>query len=244
MDILKERYSLVQERIAEISQETEKFQNENERYWHLTARLALGEKTEDLSFMDYTVCDSVFGEKGRYLCLLFAQMMQVSGFLKKNETELVCVCCELFTELYRIVLDGEEIKAIRNTLYWFYSDYCELFSSYWLESLQNDRAVIFGGPMLLREVSAEQDAVWLQHTEDFGLYMGSRFEERCYQAVMLAAKKNIADICRKFADMLLHADNLKTSSGFRAADRQWEGLVHLANRILAGINEPNLRIEK
>ncbi len=243
MDILKERYSLVQERLVGISEETAAlladFQSEDKRYWHLCAELALGREIKDVRFLDYVFCESVFGERGRYLCLLFAQMMQVPGFYRKKEPELVCICCELLAEVYRMTADGEEVKAIRNTLYWFYSDYCEVYSKYWLNELYHNQTVVFNGPMLCMdcsEVYSESDSMaddskWMQHTGDFGLYMGSRFEERCYQAVMLAAKDGRAEVCWRFAEMLCHTKELDMVSGFKPAERQQEGLLHLASRI-------------
>lgn len=232
MDILEERYGLVCERIEQIYQETAAFSDERERYWHLCAGLALQKGIKDMHFLEYSVCSEVFGECGRYLCLLYAQMMQISGFAKNGQTELVCVCCELFVQIYRIVLDGEEISAVRNTLYWFFSDYCELYIGFWIERMAHGYFAAAGGPMLLIDAEENSGTVWKQHMQDFGLYMGSRFEERCYQAVMFGydgrseARVQLAGLCQELA-----ASDMP--GGFSAADWQRDTLRHLSERILA-----------
>lgn len=237
MSILEERYGLILERLEEIYQETAAFSDENGRYWHLCAGLALQKGTEDMRFLDYALCGRVFGACGRYLCLLYAQMMQISGFQKNGQTELVCICCELMVQMYRADLDGEELKAFRNTLYWFYSDYCECYIGYWIDRLSHKDALTVGGPMLLMDEKTSVEAVWQQHADDFGLYMGSRFEERCYQAVMLQAEAGKQEGCRVFAKRIkTHVQGLQ-KPGFGAADRQRDGLLRLTQRIESALSD-------
>jgi len=236
MDILEERYSLVRGRLEQIHQENELLRDEKSRYWYYCSGLALGEKTEDLRFLDYSFCSAVFGESGRYWCLLFAQMVQVPGFYRERQAELICVCCELLVELYRIILDEEETSAIRNTLYWFYSDYSELYCGYWIDVLDHDfQRVCLGGPMLLADKKHSDAVLWKQHLGDFGLYMGNRFEERCYQAVLLKAQAGKRSACVSFAGILKICQvdlDASSISGFGTAKRQQEGLGRLAGRIL------------
>ena len=77
--------------------------------------------------------------------------------------------------------DGPE--QIRDALYWFYSDYCELFVQLHAVLLSNNVSLTFGGPFLISTLQDNNLKQWQQHMWDCGLYLGKRFEERFFQSV-------------------------------------------------------------
>ena len=184
--MLTERDSLVCGRIREIRENPETDSPEQQAFFRACAQTALGETADEdgNEFLDYSVCRRCFGkESAPFWCLLYAQLklaVCVPAEWKKTDSlkELAVASRELFTELYGMMLQGDPPEYLRDTLYWFFSDYSALLAA-WQYACIEEEEVTAGGPMLLLPKRLpETDPAWTAHTADAGLYLGNRFAER------------------------------------------------------------------
>lgn len=232
-ELLLLRDSLVGERISGILEENADT-TARKAYWRQSVLLARGQKAEDYRFADYAVCREIFGdEQGRYSCLLFAQLMLIPGQPQNRcERELACASRELFAEVYRMAAEGEEAAAIRDTLYWFYSDYCALCAEYQLRLISRGSRLCFGGPMLLMEQELYEAApVWEQHREDCGLYMGNRYQERYVQAASGLLGDFEKTVFESFLSVFPQGGGSLRQGGFCMSGRQRECIEKMIGRI-------------
>ena len=68
------------------------------------------------------------GEDGKLFCALYAQVRQIIDALYERKAEEVVITLELFLEVYHLVQEEASIQEIRQAIYWFHSDYSELFA--------------------------------------------------------------------------------------------------------------------
>lgn len=183
----KERLELVTKRLKEELT----LQND---FFQACCELALGTEKSLASheYLSYRVCREQLGHKdGVYLCLLYAQLFSSDCLLKEYGSQLeeslrdefVCVNRELLSQILLMEAQHDGPDQIRDALYWFYSDYCELFVQLHAILLQKNAKLVFGGPFLISPLQCSNDTQWEQHIWDCGLYLGKRFEERFFQAV-------------------------------------------------------------
>lgn len=183
----KERLELVTKRLEEeLAVQGEFFQ--------ACCELALGKENSLASheYLSYRVCREQLGHKdGVYLCLLYAQLFSADCLVKEYGSQLeeslrdefICVNRELLSQILLMAAQHDGPDQIRDALYWFFSDYCELFVQLHATLLQQNAKLIFGGPFLISTLRCSEYAQWEQHRWDCGLYLGKRFEERFFQAV-------------------------------------------------------------
>ncbi len=190
----KERLELVTKRLEEEWMLQDDF-------FRACCEMALGKETsfesnakshESLRYLSYRVCRETLGHKnGVYLCLLYAQLFAADCLIKEYgdqmddamKDEFICVNRELLSQILLMMSQHDGPDEIRDALYWFYSDYCELFVQLCKELATANIRVTFGGPFLISTLRCSEQAQWKQHTWDCGLYLGKRFEERFFQAV-------------------------------------------------------------
>ena len=68
-------------------------------------------------------------EHGAILSFLYAELRSAIVYVFENKTEYLDILFELFIEIYN-QFEGNEIpqaKAVKNTIYWYASDYCDVF---------------------------------------------------------------------------------------------------------------------
>ncbi len=70
-------------------------------------------------------------EYGRELSFLYTQLRGLTGYVFEQRREEVVVLLELFLEVYTCFENGEEPEEqeLKHILYWFCSDYCDLFGA-------------------------------------------------------------------------------------------------------------------
>ena len=150
------------------------------------------ESHEPLRYLSYRVCRETLGHKnGVYLCLLYAQLFSAYCLMKEYgdqiddamRDEFICVNRELLSQILLMMSQHDGPDEIRDALYWFYSDYCELFVQLCNELATANVTLTFGGPFLISTLRCSEYVQWKQHTWDCGLYLGKRFEERFFQAI-------------------------------------------------------------
>ena len=79
---------------------------------------------------DYSV--RILGEEcGRILCFLFAELMGLAAYVFEDRAEEITVHMEVFIEIYNRFEESKvpSYREIRQILYWFESDYCDLFAA-------------------------------------------------------------------------------------------------------------------
>lgn len=165
-------------------------------FFRACCKLALGmekkKSNEPLRYLSYRVCRETLGHKnGVYLCLLYAQLYAADCLIKEYgeligeamRDEFICVNRELLSQILLMAAQHDGPDEIRDALYWFYSDYCELFVQLHATLLFHNATLTFGGPFLISTLRCSEHTQWKQHTWDCGLYLGKRFEERFFQAV-------------------------------------------------------------
>ena len=68
-------------------------------------------------------------EMGQMLSFLYTEIRGAIAYTFEGKEEYLAILCELFVEIYN-AFEGEEIpepKAIKDIIYWFASDYCDVF---------------------------------------------------------------------------------------------------------------------
>lgn len=224
-DEIKERMGLVTSRLEEA------LETETRSFWRACIGLSLGEKKNSMEYLDYAVCREQLGHKeGVYLCVLFAQAALAARFAREGRDELVCISRELLVQIYLMNQQKDTPDELRDTLYWFYSDYCGLFVQAQLESIEAGCRLAFGGPVLLcSEDDFGTERFFAEHRWDCGLYLGRRFEERYLQAVKRAFEQSSHRVCRSFAE-LFPAESFN-QRGFLLTGPQREQWKHLTGQL-------------
>ena len=68
-------------------------------------------------------------EEGACLCFLAAELAGMPAWLFDGFSEAVDAHLELFIEIYNAVCSGAETKELKDILYWFVSDYCDVLAA-------------------------------------------------------------------------------------------------------------------
>lgn len=81
-------------------------------------------------------CGNVYG---KYLCELLTKLRTTFGYALQGRIEELVVMEELFVEIYNI-FESEELseEAIKDVVYWFESDYQDLFFDYQIRAIVDD----------------------------------------------------------------------------------------------------------
>lgn len=82
------------------------------------------------SYADPACAVKKLGEdKGGMLCFLYAEMRSGIPYVSEGRTDYLTILCELFIEVYNCFEENAEpdAKEIRDIIYWYASDYCDVF---------------------------------------------------------------------------------------------------------------------
>ena len=82
------------------------------------------------SYADPACAVKKMGEdKGGMLCFLYAEMRSGIPYVFEGRTDYLTILCELFIEVYNCFEENAEPdeKEIRDIIYWYASDYCDVF---------------------------------------------------------------------------------------------------------------------
>ena len=210
-------------------------------FFKACCKLALG-KEATKEYLSYRVCREKLGHKnGVYLCLLYAQLYASDCLLtaygsllsESLRNEFSCINRELLSQILLMSDQHDGPDQIRDALYWFYSDYCELFVEIQASLLLANAKLSFGGPFLIYPLDCNSTE-WQQHIWDCGLYWGKRFEERFFQAV----KKVFGEHSESFNET--HTNTSKTvfdSNEWKVAFSRYVALFPKEVQFAAPINE-------
>ena len=84
----------------------------------------------DTSYANPEYAVKILGEElGAILSFLYAELRGAIVYVFENKTEYLDILFELFIEIYNQFEENEvpQAKAIKNTIYWYASDYCDVF---------------------------------------------------------------------------------------------------------------------
>ena len=77
---------------------------------------------------DYA-CKMLGKESGQILGMLYAELRGAVVYVFEGKTEYLAILYELLIEVYNQFEEEPDPKAVRDTFYWYASDYCDVFSS-------------------------------------------------------------------------------------------------------------------
>ena len=125
-------------------------------------------KNYDSCYGNPDVAAAAFGEEmGTLLCLLYAELRGVIVYAYEDREWDLLVSLELFLEIYSQFSDGEipEGKTVRESLYWYMSDYSAEFVDYRTRELV-DPTLSFA-----RDIIMNEDLTDLRYLYRFGEYI-------------------------------------------------------------------------
>lgn len=94
----------------------------------------------DSSYANPAYAVSLFGaDMGQFLCFLYAEMRAQIAYAYEKRIEYLTICNELFIEIYNCFEEEENpnYKNLKEILYWFASDYCDVFVAERMEEKMN-----------------------------------------------------------------------------------------------------------
>lgn len=118
----------------------EQLQDRQNRFFY-----ALLEEKYEKSFLNPTHAAGVLGEAlGNILSMLYGDLLSLYGAAYEERMDYICIWAELYVQIYgcfveefqeqkEMVTFSEEsqtwvAKNVKDTIYWFYHDYCEIFT--------------------------------------------------------------------------------------------------------------------
>ena len=98
------------------------------RRWNQKIYEDITEEAYETSYANPAYAVARLGEDGKVYCALYAQVREMIAYAYEKNWEAFIITMELFLEIYHLVLEESGMEEIRQAIYWFYSDYSELFS--------------------------------------------------------------------------------------------------------------------
>lgn len=171
------------------------------------------EENYDRSFLNPTVAVAEMGmETGQLLGMLYADLLSLTAAAYEQRRDLLCIWSELFVQIYGCFTEeyqeqgnppefSEEslkriAKNVKDVIYWFYHDYCEIFTPEPTISMINPQCDFFYQRIMNADLS---DNRYLYH---FGLYVGEN-------------ERKIADYLRSMPQEKIEAMARTYTQGYR-----------------------------
>ncbi|MCR5161715.1 MAG: hypothetical protein K6C06_08090 [Lachnospiraceae bacterium] len=129
------------------------------------------QETYDSSWGNPEYSVRMLGEEcGRILCFLFAELTGLAAYVFEERTEAVTVHMEVFIEIYNRFEESRvpAYREIRQILYWFESDYCDLFAA------GRVRQEIDPQEDIAKQIVMETDLADLRYLYRYGEYISDR----------------------------------------------------------------------
>lgn len=103
-------------------------------------------------------------EYGQYLCELLTKVRTAFSYAIQSRLEEIVVIEELFVEIYNI-FESEELSvtAVKDAVYWFESDYQDLFFDYQIRAIVDDSLTFF------KDIVIQSDLTDLRYLYRYGL---------------------------------------------------------------------------
>lgn len=103
-------------------------------------------------------------EYGQYLCELMVKLRSMFAYALQYRVEEIVVIEELFVEIYNIFESSElSASAIKDAMYWFESDYQDLFLDYQIRSIVDDSLTFY------KDIVMKSDLNDLRYLYSYGL---------------------------------------------------------------------------
>ncbi len=109
------------------------------------------------------VCGNVFG---KYMCEMVARLRWTFNYALEFRIEEITVIYELFVEIYNI-FESEELseQAVKDAVYWFESDYQDLFMDYQIRSIVDNNLTFY------KNIVRNSDLTDLRYLYMYGCYV-------------------------------------------------------------------------
>ena len=210
---IRERYELTLERIRMIPTE-ESVISVYRDYFQKTAEFILkvdailnrvssktldswvAEEDYDTSYANPEFAVQTMGEDiGRYLCALYAEIQNGIEDASRSKIDYLTIRNELFVEIYNCFEEENEpnIKELRNILYWYVSDYYEVFVTDRIKEMFLGEAtskdsqyhLFLGGSVFLGNACKAllSERFVADHAEDIALILDKKLLERKLEVV-------------------------------------------------------------
>ena len=141
----------------------EKLRSENESIY----RDVTGEMYEE-SFANPAYAVRLFGKDlGQFLSFLYTEIRGEIPYVYEKRTEYLAICNELFIEIYNC-FEGVEIpdyKELKSIVYWYASDYCDVFMADRIEEQLNPDAAF------ATDIIMQSDLTDLRYLYYYGEYV-------------------------------------------------------------------------
>lgn len=209
---IRERYNLTLERIRMIPteesvipvyrdyfQKTAEFILELDSIFNRVSSGAIDdcilEEHYDKSYANPGFAVEAMGEEfGRYLCLLHAEIRRGIGDAYQKKMDYLTIRNELFVEIYNCFEEENEpnIKELRSILYWYVSDYYEVFvmdriqeKLFARDAFHGAEYQLFLGGSIFAEGDCEltSERFEADHAEDIALVLDKKLLERKLEVV-------------------------------------------------------------
>ena len=106
----------------------QKFELDELRKWNrrLYQDVLPGQYEKSYANPDYA-CKMLGKESGQILGMLYAELRGAVVYVFEGKTEYLAILYELLIEVYNQFEEEPDPKAVRDTFYWYASDYCDVF---------------------------------------------------------------------------------------------------------------------
>lgn len=147
-------------------------QLQNKLYFHMFP------ENYDASYLNPTKAVADLGQElGGLLSFVYADFMAMNGWLAEGRLDLIVMWSELYVQIYGCIeqdcaeigearLTEEAIKDVRDAIYWFYHDNCEIIVSERTISLIDEDYDFF------RNIVMDSDLSDLNYLYQYGSYIG------------------------------------------------------------------------
>ena len=150
------------------------------------------------SYANYDFAVETFGEAGKYLCVLLAEMRGMIPYVFEGDLEEIVIRLELFLEMYssieNAVSDGEEINPdnLKEIMYYYVFDYTGD------ESLKRIKSQLTRTEFL-NKIVEEYDLTDVRTLYAYGEYIG-RYEEETFNAIAALDEATIDEMSSVYTE--------------------------------------------
>ncbi len=124
----------------------------------------------EISYANPTYATAQLGKEiGQILSFLYSEIRGEIAYVYEKKTEYLAICNELFIEIYNCFECEEEpnIKELKEIIYWYASDYCDVFVADRLEEQLNPKC------SFAADIIMNSDLTDLRYLYKFGEYISA-----------------------------------------------------------------------
>lgn len=146
------------------------------------------------SYANPTYAVQVLGEEyGRLLSFLYAQMRSTIGYAYEQKRIFLTIYAELFIEVYNLFEEASVYGLVHEAVYYFMSDYCDLFMHEKIYNLVSKEASCY------RDIIMNADLKDLRYLYSYGLHVTEN-ERKLASYLNSLSEERIQGIARTFVD--------------------------------------------